>query len=103
VYAFSDDNTTDNRLTIIVTEFKDDTNKSNAIKGFEDYETVTGIGDHAGFMSSQDPEVTKQNTYSLSVIIESKQYTFTLAQPSESDVFTTSSAQTVLKEIAKSL
>lgn len=103
VFAFSADSTTDNRFTIIVTEFKDDTNKNNAVKGLEDYEAVTGIGDHAGFISSQDSEVIKQNTYTLLVITGSKQYTFTLAQPSESDVFTKPTAQTALEAIAESL
>lgn len=103
VYAFSAENNLNNRLTITVSEFKDNTSKSDAIKGLEDYEAVSGIGEEAGFTSSQDAEFLKQNTYSLFVIKGQEQFTFAITQPSESDVFTVTTAKAALEEIAKTL
>lgn len=102
-YPFSENNNQNNRFTLTVTEFSSNENKNNAVKGFEDYTLVSGIGENAGFTSYQDSAVTKRNSYSLFVIIDQKQYAFTILQPNESDVFTITTAQKALEEIARSL
>lgn len=102
-YPFSENNNQSNRFTLTITEFSTDENKSNAVKGFEDYTAVSGIGEKAGFTSYQDAAVTKQNSYSLFVIIDQKQYGFTILQPNDSDAFTVTTAQKALEEIAQSL
>lgn len=102
VFAFSAADNLMNRFTLTVTEFKDDTNKKNAVTELANYTMVSGIGEKAGYQAASDENL-KQDSYILIFIKDMKQYTLGILQPSEGDVFAKDTAQTALEKIAKSI
>lgn len=102
VYPFSVENTLNNRFTLTVTEFKDATNKADAIKGLASYTELPDIGEKAGYSAATDTDL-KQNSYMLLFVEDMKLYSLILLQPLDSDVFSKETAQAALVTIAHAI
>jgi hypothetical protein len=102
VYAFSSKDNQSNRLTVTVTEFSNEANKSNTILDHKDNVSVAGIGESAYFATSTDA-VANQTSYSLFVIKDMKLYTFVILQNEDTDKFTAASAKEALVTLGQAI
>lgn len=102
-YAFSDVDALNDRLGVTVTTFSTNERLAASKSAYTNEEKVDGIGDAAYFMSvstESSAGTPAQNSYSLSIFKGSKLYVITIAQPTDSDAFTRSTAREAIVEIA---
>ncbi len=111
VFVFNNSTDINDRLTVTVNKFPNDATKMTALSGFtttdqasglQNQSTISSVGEAAFYGTSQDPALSI-NTYVVFVFKDDKQYDITLSRPSATDMFTATTAKTVLSGLVKNL
>ena len=106
VFPFSSANALNNRYSTTVTLFATADSKKAAQSAYSAMTKIDGIGDAAYFETvntEASAGTAALHAYNAYVFSGGKLYTLTISQPTDSDTFTSTSAQEALTTIAKSM